>query len=122
MPILAAMLWTIQVGVKSVAQQPTGEWIDSFSYTGAASYPCRVYDGPVASFQRRFGVTLAIDAVAIVQSSAGILAIRLSTTTGDRQQVKITDAAGNATLWEVLYAGDLGNVGLYRELALKRWV
>jgi hypothetical protein len=115
------MLWTLQVGVKSVAQQPTGEWIDSFSYAGAA-YPCRVYDGPAASFQRRFGVTLAIDAVAIVQSSAGILSVRLSTTTGDRQQVKITDASGNATLWEVLYAGDIGNVGLYRELALKRWV
>jgi len=122
MPLFAAMLWTIQVGVKSVAQQPTGEWIDSFDYTGAPAQPCRVYDGPAASIQRRFGVTLSIDAVAIVPSSASILAIRLSVTTGDRRQVKITDANGTATLWEVMYVNDIGNVGLYRELALKRWV
>ncbi|HVC95889.1 MAG TPA: hypothetical protein VND64_19520 [Pirellulales bacterium] len=122
MPLYAAMLWTIQVGTKSAAQQPTGEWIDSFNYTGAASYPCRVYDGPAASLQRPFGVTLQIDAVAIVLSSTAILPIRLSATTGDRQQVKITDPNGTSTFWEVLYVSDIGNVGLYRQLALKRWV
>jgi hypothetical protein len=116
------MLWTLQVGAKSVSQQATGEWVASFSYAGAAPYPCRVYDGPAASLQQRFGVTLATEAVALVPAGAGILAVRLSAAAGDRQQVRITDAAGGATLWEVLYATDLGNVGLYRALALKRWV
>src|SRR5260370_5654438 len=94
MPMLAAMLWTLQVGTKSVSQQPTGEWIDSFNYAGAASYPCRVYDGPAASLQQRFGVTLAIDAVAIVQSSAAILAVRLSAATGHRQPLNISGPHG----------------------------
>ena len=41
---------------------------------------------------------------------------------GKSLQVKITDPNGASAFWEVLYAGDIGNVGLYRALALKRWV
>jgi hypothetical protein len=116
MPLGAMLNSTLLIGIKSVTQQPTGEWSPSFSYTGATPITCRLYDRAARSNINAFGQTLEVDAVALVPASVSLEPLVLGTADGERQQVQI-----DGVLYEVLAVRDLGHVGRVKEIELKRW-
>ncbi|MGH7193627.1 MAG: hypothetical protein ACREJM_08860 [Candidatus Saccharimonadales bacterium] len=116
MPLGAMMTSTLLIGIKSVTQQPTGEWTPSFDYSGATPIACRLYDRAARSNVNRYGQTLEIDAVALVSASVALDPLVLGTADGERQQVQVDGVA-----YEVLCVRDLGHLGRVKEIELKRW-
>src|SRR5690348_1170521 len=93
MPLGAMMTSTLLIGVKSVTQQPTGEWTPSFNYSSATPIACRLYDRAARSNVNRYGQTLEIDAVALVAASISLDPLVLGTGDGERQQVQVDGVA-----------------------------
>lgn len=116
MPLGAMMTSTLLIGVKSVTQQPAGEWTPSFDYSSATPIACRLYDRAARSNVNRYGQTLEIDAVALVSAMVSLDPLVLGTADGERQQVQVDGVA-----YEVLSVRDLGHLGRVKEIELKRW-
>ncbi|HEX7379651.1 MAG TPA: hypothetical protein VF278_21185 [Pirellulales bacterium] len=117
MPLGAMLTSTLLIGVKSLAQQPTGEWSPAFDYSSATPIACRLYDRAARSNTTTYGQTLEIDAIALVPGGVSLNPLVLGTADGERQQVQI-----DGVLYEVLAVHDLGHVGRVKEMELKRWV
>ena len=114
MPWAAAMTSTLLVGVKSTTQQPTGEWVAAWSYTGAASVPCRIYDGDAKSLAAQWGQELKVDLVALVPPSTPLSPARIGGGVGERQQVQVDGVA-----YLVLDVRDLAHMGKLKAVALQ---
>ena len=114
MPWAAAMTNTLLVGVKSTTQQPTGEWVAAWSYVGAASVPCRIYDGDAKSLAAEWGQELKVDLVALVPATTPISPSRIGVDSGERQQVQVDGIA-----YLVLDVRDLGHMEKLKAVALQ---
>lgn len=121
MPLAAAMLDTLLIGVKSTTQTATLEVKDAFDYSAATPIACRFYDRAARSRTGKFGQTLEVDAVAVVDAATDIQPLGLTTADGERQQVQATSKGVTAT-YEVVNVRDLANLGRVKEIELKRWV
>lgn len=113
--------FTVQVAVKTVTRQTTGELLDTFSYTGQPVCQCRYIESPPASMRRPFGEEIMFDAILWTRSTDAVLSNGFALTDGQWQQVKVTDKFGNATLFNALRACDLAQFSLFRAIAIKRW-
>lgn len=113
---------TLLIGVKTTTQTATLEVKDSFSYANATSIPCRFFERAARSRTGKFGQTLEVDAVAVIDARTNIDPLGLTTADGERQQVQITNSAGVTTTFEVVSVHDLANEGRVKEIELKRWV
>lgn len=114
MPWAATMTSSMLIGAKSTTQQPTGEWVAAWSYAGAASVPCRIYDGDAKSLAAQWGQELQIDLVALVPAGTALSPARIGGDSGERQQVQIDGMA-----YQVLDVRDLAHMGKLKAVALR---
>jgi hypothetical protein len=114
MPWAAAMTSTMLVGVKTTTQQPTGEWVAAWSYAGAASVPCRIYDGDAKSLAAQWGQELKVDLVALVPPDAPLSPERIGAGSGERRQVRVDGVA-----YLVLDVRDLAHMNKLKAVALQ---
>jgi hypothetical protein len=121
MPLAAAMSATLLIGVKTTTQTATLEIKSVFSYAASLPIACRFYDRAARSRTGKFGQTLEVDAIAVVDAATSIDPLGLKTSDGERQQVQITQGPYTA-IFEVVNVRDLANLGRVKEIELKRWV
>jgi hypothetical protein len=114
MPWAAAMTSSMLIGVKSATQQPTGEWVAAWSYSGAIGVPCRIYDGDARSVAAQWGQELQVDLVALVSAGTAPSPARIGGDAGERQQVQIDGIA-----YQVLDVRDLAHMGKLKAVALR---
>jgi hypothetical protein len=108
------MTSSMLIGVKSTTQQPTGEWVAAWSYAGAASVPCRIYDSDAKSLAAQWGQELQVDLVALVPAGTALSPARIGGDAGERQQVRIDGMA-----YQVLDVRDLAHMGKLKAVALR---
>lgn len=104
------------VPVVTTSQAVTGEEVESYSYATSTDIPCRFFGRKLESIVRQDGQSLQVDAVAQVRGRFNIDPDALTSSEGQRRQVKV-----DGVLWEVAWAREMGGMGRRKEILLRRW-